>query len=66
MLSAVCVAAVVLCDVLRRRLGSLSARLLQKPLAVQWAVLLAGVLTVAIFGMYGEGYVEKPFIYFQF
>ena len=29
-------------------------------------VLLAGVLTVAIFGMYGEGYVEKPFIYFQF
>ena len=30
------------------------------------AVLLAGVLTVAIFGMYGEGYVEKPFIYFQF
>ena len=36
------------------------------PLAVQWAVLLAGVLTVAIFGMYGEGYVEKPFIYFQF
>jgi len=52
--------------VLRRRWGSLSARLLQKPLAVQWAVLLAGVLTVAIFGMYGEGYVEKPFIYFQF
>lgn len=66
LLSAVCVAAVVLCDVLRRRWGSLSARLLQKPLAVQWAVLLAGVLTVAIFGMYGEGYVEKPFIYFQF
>ena len=55
-----------MCDVLRRRWGSLSARLLQKPLAVQWAVLLAGVLTVAIFGMYGEGYVEKPFIYFQF
>ena len=66
LLSAVCAAAVVLCDVLRRRWGSLSARLLQKPLAVQWAVLLAGVLTVAIFGMYGEGYVEKPFIYFQF
>ncbi len=66
LLSAVCVAAVVLCDVLRRRWGSLSVRLLQKPLAVQWAVLLAGVLTVAIFGMYGEGYVEKPFIYFQF
>ena len=55
-----------LCDVLRRRWGSLSARLRKKPLAVQWAMLLAGVLTVAIFGMYGEGYVEKPFIYFQF
>ncbi|MDL2219661.1 hypothetical protein LJC04_04945 [Ruminococcaceae bacterium OttesenSCG-928-O06] len=33
---------------------------------VRWAVYLVGILVLLVFGMYGEGYVEKPFLYFQF
>lgn len=65
-LALVAVLALLVCDILRKKYGALTPRLLQKPLWVQWAVLLAGILTVVVFGMYGEGYVEQPFIYFQF
>lgn len=64
--SCLAVAALFVCDWLRRKKGPLTPQLTQKPLPVQWAVLLVGILLVVVFGMYGEGYVEKPFIYFQF
>ena len=64
--SCLAVAALFVCDWLRRKKGPLTPQLTAQPIAVQWAVLLAGILLVVIFGMYGEGYVEKPFIYFQF
>ena len=59
-------ACLILCDFLRKRKGPLTPLLLKKPLSVQWPVLLAGILLLTVFGMYGAGYVEKPFIYFQF
>ncbi len=66
LLSAVCVAAVVFVRRAAAALGSLSARLLQSRWLCNGPCCWREVLTVAIFGMYGEGYVEKPFIYFQF
>lgn len=56
----------LLTDLLRKKRGPLTPLLLAKPLAVQWAVLLAGIAAVVVFGMYGAGYKEVPFIYFQF
>ena len=53
-------------DLLRAKGGPVRDRFLARPLWVQWPVLLAGLLALAVFGMYGEGYVEQPFIYFQF
>ena len=64
--SLLAIAALFVCDWLRRQKGPLIPQLEAKPIAVQWAVLLTGILLVVVFGMYGEGYVEKPFIYFQF
>ncbi|MEG0486007.1 MAG: MBOAT family protein, partial [Oscillospiraceae bacterium] len=32
----------------------------------RFAILLAGILAVAIFGIYGGGYDPTPFIYFKF
>lgn len=34
--------------------------------AARNALYLLGLVLIVIFGMYGEGFVEKPFIYFQF
>ena len=52
--------AAILClfitDLLRKKRGPLTPLLLTKPLAVQWAVLLAGIAAVVVFGMYGAGY----------
>lgn len=53
-------------DLLRKKHGPLTPLLLAKPLAVQWAALLAGIAAIVVFGMYGAGYKEVPFIYFQF
>lgn len=53
-------------DVLRKKHGPLTPRLMALPLAAQWAVLLAGIALIVVFGMYGAGYQEVPFIYFQF
>lgn len=64
---AVLAAAVLfLCDMLRKKYGPLTPLMMKMPLALQWIVLLAAVAAVVVFGMYGAGYVEKPFIYFQF
>ena len=60
------VALLFLFDLLRAARGPIRDRFLARPLWVQWPVLLAGLLALAVFGMYGEGYVEQPFIYFQF
>ena len=56
----------LVCDLLRKKYGPLTPLLMERPLVLQWAVLLGGILTIVVFGMYGAGYVEKPFIYFQF
>jgi len=62
----IAIAVLVLSDLLRERFGSLRDRLTAMPLPVRWAVYLAGVLLVMTFGIYGPGYSESQFIYFQF
>lgn len=37
-----------------------------RPLPVRWAVYLAGIYALLIFGMYGPGFNASQFIYFQF
>lgn len=37
-----------------------------KPLPVRWAVYLIGIFAVLIFGVYGPGFSESQFLYFQF
>lgn len=59
-------AVLILCDALRKKYGPLTPLLMKKPLAIQWVLLLAAIAAIVVFGMYGAGYVEKPFIYFQF
>lgn len=56
----------VLTDLLRERYGDLRQRLTASPLPVRWCVYLAGLVVVAVFGIYGPGYAESQFIYFQF
>ena len=53
-------------DILKERLGEVRPRLTRLPLPVRWAVYLAGLFAVLLFGMYGPGYSEAQFIYFQF
>ena len=40
--------------------------LFARRLPLRWAVYLGGLIVILIFGIYGESYAEKPFIYFQF
>lgn len=56
----------VLSDLLRERFGSLRDRLTALPLPIRWAVYLLGIVVVLTFGIYGPGYAESQFIYFQF
>lgn len=56
----------IIADLLKERFGSLRPYLTKRPLPVRWAVYLVGILTVLIFGIYGPGYSESQFIYFQF
>ena len=65
-LSWILIAVLLICDILRRKYGPLTPRLISLPLVLRWVILLAGILAWAVFGLYGEGYVEQPFIYFQF
>lgn len=62
----IAVAVLILSDLLRERYGSLRERLTAVPLPVRWAVYLLGILVVLVFGIYGPGYSESQFIYFQF
>ena len=52
-------------DLLTAR-GPVRPRLTAKPLPIRWAVYLAGIFAVLIFGVYGPGFSESQFIYFQF
>lgn len=53
-------------DLARKKYGPLTPRLMALPFLVQWALLLGGIASIVVFGMYGAGYQEVPFIYFQF
>ena len=58
---------VLLCaDLLQERYGSLRPHITRRALPARWAVYLAGVLAVLIFGIYGPGYDARAFAYFQF
>ena len=58
---------VLLCaDLLQERYGPLRPYITRRALPVRWAVYLAGVLAVLIFGIYGPGYDARAFAYFQF
>ncbi len=62
----VSVAVLILADLLREKYGPLRPRLAAMPLPVRWCVYLLGLLALVIFGIYGPGYAESQFIYFQF
>lgn len=62
-----CIAVFVLLGVsLAARRGSLRVWLNRQALPLRWGILLAGVVCVAVFGVYGPAYAPTPFIYFQF
>ena len=46
--------------------GSIRERLDRQPLLIRWAVFLAGVTAVLVFGVYGPGINSEAFIYAQF
>ncbi len=58
--------AVMLVVSLAQRQKQLGPWLYRKPLALRWAVYLAAIFVVAVFGVYGPAYDPAPFIYFQF
>lgn len=62
----IAIGVLVLSDLLRERFGSLRDKLIALPLPIRWAVYLLGVVLVLVFGVYGPGYSESQFIYFQF
>ncbi len=67
LLAALAGIAVLLCaDLLQERCGSLRPYITRRTLPVRWAIYLAGILTVLIFGIYGPGYDARAFAYFQF
>ncbi len=53
-------------DLLKERFGEVRPHLTRLPLPVRWTVYLAGLFIVLLFGMYGPGFSESQFIYFQF
>ena len=56
----------ILADVLREKYGSLREKIGRQRLPVRWLIYFAGVFAIVIFGIYGPGYAESQFIYFQF
>ena len=38
----------------------------KKPVILEYCIIVAGVITVAIFGIYGPGYNPADFVYMQF
>lgn len=57
---------VLFCVELASRKTDVLNWLMKQRLPLRWAVLLLGLLAIVVFGQYGDGYVDKPFIYFQF
>ena len=60
------IAVLILADVLREKYGSLRENIGRQRLPVRWLIYFAGVFAIVIFGIYGPGYAESQFIYFQF
>jgi hypothetical protein len=46
--------------------GKLSEKFLKQHLVFRWAVYFAFIFGILIYGIYGPGYVDTQFIYFQF
>lgn len=63
---AVAVALLIVVDLLHEKRPQLRAVITARPLPVRWLVYLAGIYIVLVFGMYGPGFSEAQFIYFQF
>ena len=59
-------AAVLVVDGLCERKVDVCTRLARAPIALRWPVLLALILVIAVFGMYGTGYNGADFLYTQF
>ena len=38
----------------------------RQELPIRWAICLAAIMAIVVFGVYGPGYDPAPFIYFQF
>ncbi len=55
-------------SVLQERRSDMTMRewLMQKPLAIQWSLIYAGIFAVLIFGYYGAGVNPAEFVYMQF
>ena len=53
-------------DVLHERGHRLRSELAARPLPLRWAVMIAGVVSVMLFGAYGDNYDPAGFIYAQF
>ena len=64
-MAAVSLTVLVICDLLAER-GSVLAGLERQALPVRWAVYLALMFAVIIFGVYGPNYDAAAFIYFEF
>lgn len=61
------VAVVILAVVsLLNRKQSMRHWVYNQELPVRWAICLAAIMSIVIFGVYGPGYDPAPFIYFQF
>ena len=63
---AVGAAALLAVDLLHERGVPIRQRLAAAPLPLRWAVYIAGVLAILIFGAYGDNYDPAGFIYAQF
>ena len=63
---ALALAALLIGDLLKEHLGEVRPYLARLPLPVRWVVYLVGLFVVLLFGMYGPGFSEAQFIYFQF
>ena len=51
---------------LASRKGEVRRWVLSRELPLRWGILLAGIVAVVLFGVYGPDYDPTPFIYFQF
>ena len=65
-LLAVCTVLLFAVSVVQERGVVVSQWVSRRCLPVRWLVLLAGFLSVLVFGMYGSGFSEAAFIYYQF